>query len=56
MLVIPSWSERSHPQERLDRAAFVHGGVRLGDPIEVGLVVEHAPGIDAAFDELKEES
>jgi hypothetical protein len=31
---------------RLDRAALVHGGVGLGDAIEVRLEVEDATGVD----------
>jgi len=39
----------SRPHERLDRATLVHGGVGLGDPLEVGLEVEDPAVIDPAL-------
>ena len=43
-----SGSDRTDPHERLDGAALVHGGVGVGDAVEVGLVVEDEAGVDAA--------
>src|SRR4051812_18201732 len=43
------------PDERLDGPPFVHGRVRLGRAVEVGLVVEHEPGVDASFEDVVEE-
>ena len=43
------WSDRPDPHKRLDRPALVHGGVGPGDPLEVGLEVEDAAGIDPAL-------
>jgi len=40
------------PYERLDRAAFFHGAVRLPDGVEVGLEVEDALGTDAALEDV----
>src|SRR5437762_13314701 len=48
-------SPSPHRHQRLDRAALVHGSVRLGDAIEVGLEVKDAPGMDAAFEDVVEE-
>ena len=47
-------SERPDPHERLDRAPLVHRGVRVGDPVEVGLVVQDATGVDAALEDVAE--
>src|SRR6266700_7990126 len=43
------------PYERLDRAALVHGGVRLHDAVEVGFEIEHAPGLDTALQDVVEQ-
>ncbi len=47
-------SEAPHPHEGLDRAALVHRGVRLADPVEVGFVVQDAARIDAAGENVIE--
>src|SRR4051794_6813071 len=48
-------SQRTDADERLDGAPFVHGGVRLGGAVEVGLVVEHEAGIDRSGEDVVEE-
>src|SRR2546421_9933497 len=48
-------SDDAYPDERLDGAAFVHSGVRVGDAVEVGLVVENASRIDAALEDVAEQ-
>src|SRR3954453_2454662 len=47
-------SKGSYTDQRLDRAAFVHRFVRVGNAVEVGLVVEHTPRVDAAFEHVVE--
>src|SRR5437773_1739713 len=49
------WSDRPDPHERLDRPTLVHGGVGLGDPLQVGLEVEDPAGIDAALQDIVEQ-
>lgn len=40
--------------QRLDRTPFVHRLVRVEDMVEVGFVVEHAPGIDRPGENVRE--
>jgi len=41
-------------QEGLDRTTLVHGGVGVGDVVEVGGVVEHEAGVDASGENVVE--
>src|SRR5204862_406528 len=46
---------RLDSNERLDCAALVHGGIRIGDVVEVGLVVEDASWVGAARKDVGEQ-
>src|SRR6478672_10130115 len=48
-------SDRPDSNQRLDRTALIHRGVRLRDAVEVGFVVECASGVDATLENIVEQ-
>lgn len=46
-------SRAADAQQRLDRAALVHGGAGVGHAVEVRFEVEDALGIDASVEHVR---